>query len=789
MAANRFPIFVWEDYDGGVNACLLEEGMESVAAVGATAREAADQLEEYLRWSAKEGWLPEPDFHEPRLVTVKVQVRPEYQVAGASRWGDERTRVYACEETVLLRVGCVCGKDANGLLVCAMPLMGGRFTYYEPDALKGLVEHYVQTALKGLTPQQVARFLPPRSVALDELVIHVAGRARSRREDPELEALQAVAEPIGARGVRRQLSRPWERDAQVARLVERLGRERANVVLLGETGSGKTAILAEAARKAEREQPDKEGESSEGDEALYAVRNRFWLTSAARLIAGMQYLGQWQERCEEIIAQLSTIGGVLCVENLLDLVRTGGSGPGDSLAAFVLPYVQRRELRLVAEATPAELDACRRLLPGFADVFQVLSIPAFTRPQAVTALAQVARARERNLRVSIEAGAVDQIHRLFARFMPYQGFPGPASSFLLELFDQAHRKKAGAVTARAATEQFVRRTGLPEVFLRDDLPLRREEVLTTLRAQVIGQDAACEAAVDLILTFKAALNDPGRPVGVLLFCGPTGVGKTELARAVSRFFFGHGDERDRLIRLDMSEYAGPGAAERLLGSAHAALGLRGEPSPLIRRVRQQPFAVVLLDEIEKAAAEVFDVLLGVFDEGRLTDPYGRLTLFRSTVVIMTSNLGADRPESFGLGKPAAPDYDAEAMAFFRPEFFNRIDAVVRFHPLSPEAMRQIAEKELHDLANREGLARAGLRLRWTDALVDWLIARGFDRRYGARPLQRAIETLVVAPLARHLIEYQDVSSGEILLDRADGDGSAVIIRAVNSPGNESRLQM
>jgi ATP-dependent Clp protease ATP-binding subunit ClpC len=218
---------------------------------------------------------------------------------------------------------------------------------------------------------------------------------------------------------------------------------------------------------------------------------------------------------------------------------------------------------------------------------------------------------------------------------------------------------------------------------------------------------------------------------------------------------------ERLIRLDMSEYSGPGAGDRFLGSAESG------PAEWIQKVRQQPFAVLLFDEIEKASPEIFDVLLGVFDEGRLTDAWGRLTHFRSAVIVMTSNLGATAAGPFGLSPSAAPAYDSAAQDFFRPEFFNRIDTVVTFDPLTPPIVRAIAEKELRDLANREGITKWGVRLEWTDRLLDHLAAVGFDARYGARPLQRAIESMVVAPLARFLIG-PEVSGGRILLDVDDG---------------------
>src|SRR5262249_8858524 len=183
-----------------------------------------------------------------------------------------------------------------------------------------------------------------------------------------------------------------------------------------------------------------------------------------------------------------------------------------------------------------------------------------------------------------------------------------------------------------------------------------------------------------------------------------------------------------------------------------------------KRMRQQPFTVLLFDEIEKADPEVFDVLLGVFDEGRLTDRYGRVTTFRSAVIVLTSNLGAGKQESFGFGQGPGVSYDAEALAFFRPEFFNRLDAVVTFQPLGKETVLAITRKELGEVGRREGLERARLRLTWTDAVVEHLAREGFDVRYGARPLQRKLEALVVTPLARFLLDRPGLRDTEIRVD-------------------------
>jgi ATP-dependent Clp protease ATP-binding subunit ClpC len=220
----------------------------------------------------------------------------------------------------------------------------------------------------------------------------------------------------------------------------------------------------------------------------------------------------------------------------------------------------------------------------------------------------------------------------------------------------------------------------------------------------------------------------------------------------------------------MSEYAGPDAVERLLGPPH------GEPGPLIRRLRRQPFCVLLLDEIEKAAPEVFDALMGVCDEGRLTDRYGRTTTFRSCLILMTSNLGAERRKAFGFGDRPPPYADA-ARTFFRPAFYNRLDAIVTFDPLSPQTIHAITLKELAEVERREGLERAGLRLRWSERLVAWLGREGFDVRLGARPLQRVLERHVVASLARYLLIHSTLTDRELFIDWEKATGVRVCFRA------------
>jgi ATP-dependent Clp protease ATP-binding subunit ClpC len=768
MPIYRYPILIWQDFSGQFTAALVEE---SPAAVGATRREAVDDLRDFLNWRiGEEEDYPLPDFRDPQLASFKVPVRPEYR---------ENDRIFPSLDAISVTVHCVHGRQKGGLLVAGLPLLGIHFYYSEADSLRELATRYVQQKLHGSTPREISRFLPPPAVWLDQVVVRMP-RARRRINDATLPALTAVAEPIGRQSLRRQVGRAWERETELVELASRLGLSTGNVLLVGEAGIGKTTLLAAAIALAEKQRRRKRAADAE-DKPQNGPR--FWMTSGGRLIAGMRYLGEWEQRCEAVIGELGSISGVLCVENLLDLVRVGDQDPIASVAAFLQTYLRHGELRMVAEATPAELDACRRLLPGLADLFQIVVLEDFRPDAALRVLRHAADHLSRQHGVSFDTGTIELIDRLFRRFRPYQSFPSQVVAFLALLAEQTARGSASRVEgqAQAATVRvsdvltlFIRQTGLPEVFLRDEIPVVRDDVHSHFAGQIIGQPAACRAAANLAVLFKAGMNDPARPVAVMLFCGPTGVGKTELARALARYFFGRGEQTDRLIRLDMSEYGSYGAALRLLTTPE------GEASELIRKVRAQPFSVVLFDEIEKAAPEVFDVLLGLFDEGRLTDRFGRTTSFRSAIIIMTSNLGSEQQGSIGFGHRHAGMFETAVQNFFRPEFFNRIDSVVQFDPLDRETILAVTRKELSELSRREGLAGNQIRLTWSESLVAHFTEKGFDLRYGARPLQRTLEQRVIAPLARYLLAHP-VAAGQVIHATVDEFGNACFsVRAQTS---------
>jgi ATP-dependent Clp protease ATP-binding subunit ClpA/protein subunit release factor A len=569
---------------------------------------------------------------------------------------------------------------------------------------------------------------------------------------------------LSAQARRGKLGRADRREALAEMLITSLATERSSsVMLVGKAGVGKTALLHELV---ERINSGRVPASLKGREV--------WFITANNLIAGMKYTGEWQGRTQKLIEQVRRGRQILYMADPNEILDAGRwTGSDNNMGRFLRPYLESGELTLICECAPEGFAAGLRVEPSFMHAFRRIDVAETDEAETHTILQLVARRLEAALSVAIDPAATGAILDLTRRFMPYRAFPGKAVSFLEEMIHDAaataahaERGIAGRGFGRAdVITSFTQKTGLPALMLSDEADFDLGVLRSYFEERLLGQPEAVEAMVDLITVIKAGLNDPNKPLGSFFFVGPTGVGKTELAKVLAEFLFG---SRERMLRFDMSEYAASDALPRLIGAAWKP-DSEGE---LTRRVREQPFCVVLFDELEKAHAEVYDALLGVLGEGRMSDASGRTADFRNTIIIMTSNLGASRREMQSIGfRDAADDaadtarlYDhfvKEAERFFRPEFFNRIDRIVAFRPLTLDAMRLITRRELGKLLMREGVVRRNLLVEIDDAVIEQLLQQGFHPLYGARPLQREIERAVILPLAR-LVLQQGADLGSLL---------------------------
>jgi ATP-dependent Clp protease ATP-binding subunit ClpA len=528
------------------------------------------------------------------------------------------------------------------------------------------------------------------------------------------------------------LERAVFRDDEVTRLDKLLHyTDRRPVLLVGPRRVGKTAIVHEYVRRV-----------VEARKTPYADKHAVWLIAPQRLIAGMSFVGQWESRLLAILKHAGRRGHVLYFDDLLGLFHAGVSRDSRLCAADVLkPWIERRQVRVLGELTPEALGVFQERDRAFADMFHIIRVAEPSERDTLRILIAVVRALEERHRSRFELDALPAARELQRRYLRDAAFPGKAAAFLRQL---ASKRPNQPISRADVYREFQEQTGLAAVLVDRSVRLDRADVLTALGRRVIGQPAALEAMADVVSVAKAQLNDPGRPLGSLLFLGPTGVGKTNAAKALAEYLFG---DTERLLRFDMNEFVSPEAAARLVGTFFEPEGL------LTAAVRRQPFAVVLLDEIEKAHPDVFDLLLQVLGDGRLTDALGRTTDFSNTIVILTSNLGtreADGAVGFVPAISDAPRFVQAAENFFRPEFFNRLDRIVSFVPLGRGEVHTIAEILIREVLAREGLVRRKCVLQVDTGAMDRVVDQGFHPRLGARALKRAIERQLTQPVATRL---------------------------------------
>ncbi len=628
------------------------------------------------------------------------------------------------------------------------------------------------------------------------------------------------------------------RELEIERVMQVLSRRtKNNPVLIGEPGVGKTAVvegLAQAIAKNDVPETLK-------DKQLYSL-------DLGALVAGSRYRGDFEERLKKVLKEIKTRGDIIIfIDEIHTLVGAGAAEGAIDAASILKPMLARGELQTIGATT---LDEYRKHIEKDAALerrFQPIQVKEPSVAHTIEILKGLRDRYETHHRVSITDGALAAAANMADRYVSDRFLPDKAIDLIdeagsrlrikrmtapaeLRAFDdkiaEARKAKESAIDGQdfegaaalrdkektlilekqeaeknwkatdldkvtEVDEELIAQvlsasTGIPVFKLTEEETARLLRMEDELHRRVIGQDQAIKALSQAIRRTRAGLKDPKRPGGSFIFAGPSGVGKTELSRTLASFLFG---DETALIQLDMSEYSERHTASRLFGSPPGYVGY-DEGGQLTEKVRRRPFSVVLFDEIEKAHPDIFNSLLQVLEDGRLTDAQGRTVDFKNTVIIMTTNLGTrDISKSLGLGFANADDdltnYDRmkgkvqdELKNHFRPEFLNRIDDVIVFHQLTRDQIIQIVDLMIAGLDDRLKAKEMGIEL--TQAAKDLLAARGYDPLLGARPLRRVIQREIEDSLSERIL-FSELKAGEIIVVEVEGEGAEAKFTFKGSP--------
>jgi ATP-dependent Clp protease ATP-binding subunit ClpC len=622
------------------------------------------------------------------------------------------------------------------------------------------------------------------------------------------------------------------REKEIERAIQILCRRtKNNPVLLGEAGVGKTAIVEGFAQRV-----------VDGNVPELLADRRIVVLDLAMMVAGTKYRGQFEERIKAVMNEVRRAKNtILFIDELHTLVGAGGAEGAIDASNVLKPALARGEIQCIGATT---LDEYRKYIEKDSALdrrFQLVMVEPATKAEAVEILKGLRDRYESHHRVSITDDALEAAVELSSRYITGRCLPDKAIDVVDEagarvrlkamtkppdlkeiddeverlnkekeeavanqdfekaaaLRDQADKLKKkkqqmtrewrdksretdGVVDEEVVAEVVSKMTGIPLTRMSTEDTQRLMEMESVLHKRVIGQDSAVKSISKAVRRSRSGLKDPKRPIGCFVFAGPTGVGKTLLAKALAEFMFG---DDEALISIDMSEYMEKHNVSRLVGAPPGYVGFE-EGGQLTEKIRRRPYAVVLLDEIEKAHPDVFNMLLQVMEEGRLTDSFGRNVDFRNTILIMTTNAGAEaikNESAFGFQKPE-DDAGYENMKMrvqeriekvFRPEFLNRLDDVIVFHHLTVDNLKLVIDIELAKV--RERLLERGLKLELTDEAKKFLIKKGSDTDYGARPLRRALENYIEDPVSEELLKGEFEGKDTIQVDCKEVAGKKQLI--------------
>jgi len=613
-------------------------------------------------------------------------------------------------------------------------------------------------AMSRSTDPQLRRILGRHQItpeAIYSSLREVRGEQRVTDQESEerYQILKKYSTNLTERAARGELDPVIGRDEEIRRMEQILSRRRKNnPVLIGEPGVGKTAVVEGLAQR-----------MVIGEVADTLKDKELVSLDIASMVAGSKFRGEFEDRLKAVIKEIEAHAGqtILFVDEIHTLVGAGAAEGAIDASNMLKEPLSRGRFQLIGATT---LDEYRERIEkdsAFERRFQKIYVREPSIEETIEILEGLRITLQDHHQIAVSDEAIGAAARLSERYIADRFLPDKA----IDLIDEAASRLRVDGTGDTVTESEVAAlvsqwTGIPAERMLEEERSRLANMEEALHQRIIDQEEGVRAVAEAVRYSRAGLADPRRPVGTFLFLGPTGVGKTELAKALAAFLFG---ADNAILRIDMSEYMEKHAAARLIGSPPGYVGFE-EGGQLTEAVRRRPYQVILFDEIEKAHPQVMNVLLQLLDEGRLTDGHGRTVDFRHTIIIMTSNVGSEIFQSDRSEEAIHKDVQAALRETFRPEFLNRIDETIIFHPLTEDAIAQIVDLKIADVNGR--LAEQLIELRLTEEAKRVLAKEGFDPHYGARPLARALKRLVENPLAAKIVAGEVKEGDRVVVDAA-----------------------